>query len=149
MPLLRTHPLHTAHAGTSAKVQQECLDVVVGMVGHADILAFFLHQQFFKPSIAQFAGCHLNANATLPRHLLGLETPNVQGNTPTKAKLPHKLLVAVGIVATKTEVAVCSHYVTLFLKQHQQQRHGVRAAAKCHKKSARRKLHGEGKVTRL
>ena len=68
-----------------------------------------------EPLVAQAAGCHLDALASLFGFSLGVEVFHEELYTALQTQLAHKFFIAVALVATQMKVAVCCRpYLTLF-----------------------------------
>ena len=85
-----------------------------------------------EEGVALLAGCHLYADAVLPRIVGSVEVNPVQHHAKGAAKVGAEALVAVRLRPTQVEVAVSSLTLVAQLQHHPEQSHRVGAAAQGH-----------------
>ena len=102
------------------------------MVTYSDALSPPLLQDIVKPCVAQFAGCHLDAQLVFRSVVDCVEVFHQQWDAMTLTELPHETFVAVGFLAAQVEIAMkCTKAVTQ-LGENEQKGHRVGASAQGH-----------------
>ena len=72
-PVRSAHPAYTLESCPPKQVQQQCLEVVIGVVGRCDSVATELFAELGEPAVALFAGRHLYPAAMLAGVSQGIE----------------------------------------------------------------------------
>lgn len=99
--------VETGNACATQEVDKEGLNGVVAMVGHNDIVKVFLLTDLFEKIVAQMACGFLDGEMVEGGILSGVELCHMDCAVVALGQLAHKLFVAVGVVATQMEIAVC------------------------------------------
>ena len=136
MTVTRTDALQTAKPRATHKIHEHRLHAVVTMVSHTDTVKLEVLKKLIKISVAQFTGCHLDTDMMQQSILTGIEVGTMQGYAPTLAQPYDKMLVAVRLVATQTEVTMGSFHLIAQSLQHNQQCHAVGPATQSHQIAA-------------
>ena len=123
--ITRTDACQPVDAGAADKVHQQRLDGIVLMVGHADVLGTNILPQLLEIAVAQLAGCHLDAHLMHIGVSRCVKMNSVERHVLPLAKTDHKLLVAVGLITTQSEVTMSSLNLIAQLLQDEQQGYAV------------------------
>ena len=87
--------------------------------------------EFLKKFVAQFARCHLNADALLLGVGLRVEMLHVEFHSSFLTKLSHECFIGIRFLATQMKIAMRRHEGLFQVEQAQQQGHRVGTAGEC------------------
>jgi hypothetical protein len=94
------------YAGASDEIDEQCLNVVIAMMGHADAFSTDVLSQLLEVSVAEFAGSHLDAHLVEQGVGLRVEMNAMEWDILLLAHLRCKRLVAVAFCTSKVEIAM-------------------------------------------
>ena len=94
------------YASAAKQVEEDGLYGVILMMGHADGLCIDILPELFEILIAQFAGCHLDADLVQTGIGAGVEMDDVEGDVLLLAEPTGEGFVTMALVAPQQEVAM-------------------------------------------
>lgn len=107
--LFAAHALHASKSlqpRTAQQIEQQSLGIILLMMPHCYGVKVKVSNHCVEPLVAQAAGCHLDALASLFGFSLGVEVFHEELYTALQAQLAHKFFIAVALVAAHESCSV-------------------------------------------
>lgn len=98
-------------------------------MGSGQPMVMFLDQQFIKPPIPQFAGCHLQGDMVGFGIVLGIEAVTVKRDLMFSAVILYQRLITIGLLAPQAKIPVSDAHFELCQAKQVKHHHRIQPTA--------------------